>query len=149
MVLIRSGDTLRTHALWQIGQFKEIDEKLTFLRGVWPLQLSARTPAVVSRLIYIVFDDDANFPAMAEAVRPLLARTDARTTHLSLLGDKTNKSSQPIRRLCSISCRAFFPMMLPTGPMASPMCLKELLRQGPNYPDDPRFRRLRELWEKR
>jgi hypothetical protein len=91
MILIRSDDTLRTQALWHVSRFQETEEKLTLLRSVWPLQLSARTPAVVSRLIDIVFDDEAHFPAIAEAVRPLLARTDARATHISLLEDKSKR----------------------------------------------------------
>ena len=133
MVLIRSGDMLRTHALWQVGQFKEIDEKLAFLRGVWPLQLSARTPAVVSRLIYIVLDDEAHFPAMAEAVRPLLARTDARTTHLWLLGDKNEQIIAAHPEIVLDLLSGILSDDAATGLMALPICSRELVRQGPNY----------------
>ena len=148
MVLIRSGDTLRTHALWQVGQFKEIDEKLTFLRGVWPLQLSARTPAVVSRLIYIVFNDEAHFPAMAEAVRPLLARTDARTTHLSLLGDKNERIITAHPEIVLDLLSAILSDDAANWPYGIANVLERIGQARAELSDDPRFRRLKELWER-
>ena len=46
----------------------------------------------MSRLIYIVFDDEAHFPAVAEAIRPLLELNGTcDMTHLSLLGDKNKR----------------------------------------------------------
>ena len=149
MVLIRSDDTLRTHALWQVGQFKEIDEKLTFLRGVWPLQLSARTPAVVSRLIYIVFDDEAHFPAMAEAVRPLLARTDAGTTHLSLLGEKNERIIAAHPEIVLDLLSGILSDDAANWPYGIVNVLEKISKARAEISDDPRLRRLMELWEKR
>ena len=149
MVLIRSGDTLRTHALWQVGQFKEIDEKLTFLRGVWPLQLSARTPAVVSRLIYIAFDDEAHFPAMAEAVRPLLARTDAGTTHLSLLGEKNEQIIAAHPEIVLDLLSGILSDDTANWPYGIVNVLEKISKARAELSDDPRLRRLMELWEKR
>lgn len=148
-VLIRSGDALRTHALWEVGKFKEIDEKLTFLRGVWPLQQSARTPAVMSRLIYIVFDDEAHFPAMADAVRPLLARTDARTTHLSLLGDKDERIIAAYPEIVLGLLSGILSDDAANWPYGIANVLEKISAARAELSDDPRFRRLKELWEKR
>lgn len=149
MVLIRSDDTLRTHALRQVGHFNEIDEKLTFLRGVWPLQLAARTPAVVSRLIFIVFDDEAHFPAMAEAVRPLLARTDLRTTHLSLLGVKKEAIIAAHPEIVLDLLSSILSDDATNWPYSIANVLERISEARTELSDDPRFRRLRELWEKR
>ena len=149
MVLIRSGDTLRTHALWQVGHFKEIDEKLTFLRGVWPLQLAARTPAVVSRLIHIVFYDEAHFPAMAEAIRPLLARTDARTTHLSLLGDKNERIIAAHPEIVLDLLSGILSDDAANWPYGIANVLEKIGEARAELSDDPRFRRLQALWDKR
>jgi hypothetical protein len=149
VVLIRSGDALRTRALWHVRHFNEIDEKLTFLRRVWPLQLSARTPAVVSRLIYIVFDDEAHFPAMAEAVRPLLASTDARTTHLSLLGDKNERIIAAHPEIVLGLLSEILPDDAANWPYGIANVLEIISETRAKLSGDPRFRRLKELWEKR
>ncbi|MGD0107514.1 MAG: SIR2 family protein [Rhodopila sp.] len=149
MVLIRSGDTLRTHALWHVRQFEEIDEKLTFLRGVWPLQLSARTPAVVSGLIHVVFDDEAHFPAMTEAVRPLLARTDARTTHLSLLRDKNKRIIAAHPEIVLDLLSGILSDDAANWPYGIANVLESITEARAELSDDPRFRRLKELCEKR
>ena len=149
MILIRSGDELRTHALWQVGHFKEIDEKLTFLSRVWPLQLSARTPAVVSRLIQIVFDDEAHFPAMAEAVGPLLARTDARAPYLSLLGDKNERIIAVHPEIVLDLLSGILSDDAANWPYGIVNVLERISEARAELSDDPRFRRLKELWEKR
>jgi hypothetical protein len=148
MVLIRGGDALRTHALWQVGQFEEIEKKLTFLRGVWPLHLAARTPAAVSRLIYIVFDDEAHFPAMAEAVRPLLARTDARTTHLLLLRDKNKRIIAAHPEIVLDLLSGILSDDAAKWPNGIANVLESIREARAELSDDPRFRRLKELWEK-
>ena len=56
----------------------EIAEKLILLRDVWPLHLAARSAAVCSRLVALAFDDDENFPAVADAVIPLLSPIENR-----------------------------------------------------------------------
>jgi len=148
-VLIRSGDTLRTHALWQVGRFKEIDEKLAFLREVWPLQLSAKMPVVMSRLIHIVFDDEAHFPAMAEAVRPLLARTDARSTHLSLLGEKTERIIAAHPEIVLDLLSRILSDDAANWPYGIANVLERISKARAELSDDPRFRRLKRLWEER
>ncbi len=148
-VLILSGDTLCAHALWQVGHFKEMDEKLTFLSRVWPLQLSARTPAVVSRLIQIVFDDEAHFPAMAAAVRPLLARTDARTTHLLLLGDKDERIIAAHPEIVLDLLSGILSDDAANWPYGIANVLERINEARAELSNDPRFRRLKELWEKR
>jgi SIR2-like domain len=149
MVLIRSADTLRTHVLWQVGRFNEIDEKLAFLCRVWPLQLSARTPAVVSRLIHTAFDDEAHFSAMAAAVRPLLARTDARNTHLSLLGHKNERiiAAHPETVLDLLS--EILSDDVDNWPYGIAKVLERISAVKAELSEDPRFRRLKGLLERR
>jgi hypothetical protein len=149
MVLVRSDDRLRTQALWHVSHFQETEEKLAFLRRVWPLQLSARTPAVVSRLIYIVFDDEAHFPAIAEAVRPLLARMDARTTHISLLEDKNKRIIAAHPEIVLDLLSAILSDDASSWPYGIANDLERISEAKTGLADDPRFRRLKELWEKR
>ena len=149
MVLIRGDDKLRTHTLWQVGHFEEIGEKLLFLRGVWPLQLSARTPAVVSRLIDIVFDDEAHFPSMAGAVRPLLARTNARTTNLLLLGDKNERIIAAYPEVVLDLLSAILSDDVADWPYEIDNVLERISDTDAKLLQDTRFRRLKELWDKR
>jgi hypothetical protein len=52
--LVRGREALRTNILWHIGHW-QIDQKLYFLREVWPLQLVARSPIVTDRLCALAF----------------------------------------------------------------------------------------------
>jgi hypothetical protein len=148
-VLIRSDDTLRSQVLWHVSHFQEIDEKLTFLRVVWPLQLSARTPAVVSRLVDIAFGDEARFPEIAEAVTPLLATTDARKTHLSLLGHKAEQIIAAHPKIVLTLLSAILSDEAAKWPYGVANVLERISEARPEVSDDPRFRRLKKLCERR
>jgi hypothetical protein len=149
MVLISSGDALRTHTLWEVGHFREIDEKLTFLSRVWPLQLSVRTPAVASRLINVLFDDEAHFPAVAEAVRPLLGRTDTRTTYLSLFGNKNERIVAAHPEIVLDLLSVILTDDAANWPYGIASVLEKIGEARPELLNDLRFRRLKELWERR
>jgi hypothetical protein len=71
-VLTGAREALRTHVLWQVGRF-EFAEKIAFLRRVWPLQLTVRTPIVVGRLCTLAFDDKNHFPELVSAILPLVS----------------------------------------------------------------------------
>jgi hypothetical protein len=148
-ILIRSDDTLRTQALWHISHFQAIDEKLYFLRVVWPLQLSARTPAVVSRLIDIVFDDEAHFPTIADAVRPLLALTDVRLTHLSLLGDKNKRIIAAHPEIVLDLLSRILAADAAGWPYGIANVFESIIEARGELSNDTRLRRLKGLWEKR
>jgi hypothetical protein len=66
-VLVYCSTNMRTHILWHVDKWPSIEDKLTLLKDVWPLQLAARSPAVTGRLCTIAFDNEANFPALVDA----------------------------------------------------------------------------------
>ena len=148
-VLISGSDTLRMHALWQVGHFEEIDEKVSFLRGVWPLQLSARTPSVVSRLVALTFDDEAHFPELADAILPLVGSSDARGTHFVLLGEKNERI---IARYPDIVLELLARTLgtdVANWPYGVGQMLERLLKLKPTFAEDARFVRLKGTWDKR
>ena len=148
-VLINGSDTLRTHVLWQVGQFKEIDEKLSFLRGVWPLQMSARTPSVVSRLVALAFDDEAHFPELADAILPLVGRSDAQGTHLALLGDKKERIIARYPELVLELLARILSDDVANWPYGAGQTVERLLEVQPTFSGDQRFIRLKGVWDRR
>jgi hypothetical protein len=77
-VLVYSSTEMRTHIVWLFGKWPEIDEKLIFLKRVWPLQLEARSSIVAGRLCAIAFDDEQNFPSLVENILPIISMHDAK-----------------------------------------------------------------------
>lgn len=73
MVLVYCSVDIRTRILWQVSQWTNIEEKLILLKEVWPLQLAARSPTVTGRLCTIAFGDEENFPALVDAILPLVS----------------------------------------------------------------------------
>lgn len=148
-VLIYGCDTLRTHVLWQAGHFTEIEEKLSFLRGVWPLQLSARTHRVVSRLVALAFDDETHFRELADAILPLIGRLDAQSPNLAFLGGKDDRivASHPDIVLGLLA--KILSDDIATWPYGIGQTLDRLLELMPTFAKDPRFIRLKCLWDRR
>ena len=72
-VLVHGSANMRARALWRIGQWKEIDDKLVLLKEAWPLQLAARGYSVTRALCALAFRDEENFPALVEAILPLVS----------------------------------------------------------------------------
>ena len=75
--VVHGSDAMRTQMFRRVGSW-EIAEKLILLRDVWPLHLAARSAAVSSRLAALAFDDEESFPAVADAVIPLLSTIENR-----------------------------------------------------------------------
>jgi len=78
----------------------------------------------------------------------LLARTDARTTHLSLLGDKNERiiAAHPETVLDLLS--GILSDDAADWPYGIANVLERISEAKAELSDDPRFRRLKELWEK-
>jgi hypothetical protein len=86
-VLVYCNTEMRTHILWHVYKWSDIEERLTLLREVWPLQLAARSAAVTGRLCMIAFNDATNFPALVDAILPLVSPNSGTSLMLPLAGD--------------------------------------------------------------
>ena len=80
-LLLAAGDNFRTRALWQMersgkgngkdGQhWRSLQDR--FLRDVWPLQRSARTPQSSASLIELAFSNEDRFMDISKAILPLI-----------------------------------------------------------------------------
>lgn len=97
--LLNSEEEFRVKAIWKAGNWAKSnknsnpwrDQSVTFFREVWPKQTSAKSGKISSRLLDMVFSSESNFNAMANAVLPLLTKSDG--SHLSFthrLGEDGN-----------------------------------------------------------
>ena len=84
-VLLEAGHHFRSRVLWQLerrsegeGESAEIWKPLRerFLRQVWPIQKTARTPQDSARLIEFVFSDEESFVAVSDAILQLIGRIE-------------------------------------------------------------------------
>ena len=80
-LLLVAGDNFRAQALWLMerrgkddgedGQhWKSLQDR--FLRDVWPVQRSAKTPQNSARLIELAFSNEDSFMEISEAILPLI-----------------------------------------------------------------------------
>ena len=90
-VLLEAGHHFRSSILWQLerssegegeGESAEIWKPLRerFLRQVWPIQKTARTPQDSARLIEFAFSDEESFGAVSDAILPLIGRIEREPT---------------------------------------------------------------------
>jgi hypothetical protein len=89
-VLVYCSINMRTHMLWHVDRWP-IEDKLQILNEVWPLQLVAKNAAVSDRLCAIAFDDEAHFPALVEAILPLLSPYEGGSLMLPLVRDRQSQ----------------------------------------------------------
>jgi hypothetical protein len=87
-VLVYCSIDMRMHILWHVYQWSAVEEKLTLLKEVWPLQLTARSPAVTGRLCMIAFKEKDNFPALVDAILPLVSPGGGTSLMLPLAPDE-------------------------------------------------------------
>jgi hypothetical protein len=90
-VLVRTGNNVRTHTLWQVAKWPSVAEKITFLTEVWPRQTVAKNPAVNGRLCKVALDDEDHFPELLDAVIPLMSKPNGATSAVSHFGDEAQK----------------------------------------------------------
>lgn len=79
--LLVAGDKFRAQALWLMERRGKDDGEdgqhwkslqVRFLRDVWPVQRSARTPQISARLIELAFSNEDSFMEISEAILPLI-----------------------------------------------------------------------------
>lgn len=81
-ILLEAGDDFRAQTLWILDRrgrentddgehWKSVQER--FLRKVWPLQRTARTPQNSARLVELAFSSENRFREISEAILPLLS----------------------------------------------------------------------------
>ena len=83
-VLLSAGYDFRSHILSQFtewsnrknGKFWKLLRK-QFLRQVWPIQKTARTPQDSARLIEFAFSDEEGFIAISDAILPLVGKIES------------------------------------------------------------------------
>jgi hypothetical protein len=95
--IIRADDEFRSHLIWTLERWslepnsRWNDDALTFLRHVWPKQLSAKTPRVTSRLCGFAFAHTDRFQEYVDAILPLVITADPEELNLPILrGSKDN-----------------------------------------------------------
>jgi hypothetical protein len=147
-VLIYTDDDLRGHVLWHVGHF-EIADKLTFLRHVWPLQLAVRTPLVVGRLCSLAFGDAVHFVELVDAILPLVADGNGDSLILSVIQDSkdTITAAHPEKVLALLS--AVLSYNVYRWPYGMDKTFAKIVETDPRLAQDPRYVRLKTLWDER
>jgi hypothetical protein len=142
-VLVYCSIEMRTHILWHVYKWNDIEEKLKLLREVWPIQLAARSSAVTRSLCMIVFNDKDNFPALVDAILPLVSPRDGAGLMLPLVSDDENVIFEryPEHVLNLLSA------VLPTDPSGWPYgidaALERLSKTSGRIRKDPRIMELK------
>lgn len=100
-VLVHADDEFRSRVLWQAGQWaaqksNDVENKwapqvVELLKNVWPRQKSAKSPLISTRLCDLAFSNEEWFLELAEAVLPLLTKTDR--DHLMLPNLRRSKDN--------------------------------------------------------
>jgi hypothetical protein len=148
-VLIYGGDDLRGHVLWQVERFEKFAEKIEFLRNVWPRQLAVRTPAMVSRLCALAFEDEAHFPELVRAILTLVSHADEGSLNLPLVRD----SDKTIAKKFPDEVLDLLALVLPDDvahwPYGVNQVLEVLTQAKPLLVNDPRVIRLKGIWDRR
>jgi hypothetical protein len=145
-ILINGGDDLRTDVLWHAGRL-EFAEKITFLRKVWPLQLSVRTPVVVSRLCTLAFDDEKHFPELVSAILPLLSHAQIGSVAW-LPHDKIETIANYPDQVLDLLA-VMLPDDVARWPYGVGQMLERVIKAKPALGTDPRIIRLKGIWDRR
>ena len=141
--VVHSSDAMRTQMFRHVGSW-EIGEKLILLRDVWPLHLAARSAAVSSRLVALAFDDEENFPAVADAIIPLLSPIENRGQFLlTVAQDKQQRIFARFpRKVLELLCK-ILPQQSRDWPYNMGSVLTAILDHDPGLARDAKFADLR------
>jgi hypothetical protein len=141
--VVHGSDAMRTQMFRHVGSW-EIAEKLILLRDVWPLHLAPRSAAVCRRLVALGFDDEENFPAVADAVIPLLSPIENRGQFLlTVAQDKQQRIFAGFpRKVLELLCK-ILPQQARDWPYNIGRVLTALLDHDPTLAREPKFAELR------
>jgi hypothetical protein len=142
-VLVYGSVEIRARILWRVGQWNDVSEKLTLLKEVWPLQLVARSPALTGRFCSVAFDDEANFPALVDAILPLVSANHGESQGLPFLSDDQIKLFErfPDHALALLS--AVLPLHGSKWPYGIDAALDRIQKTSKRVKIDPRLIELR------
>lgn len=141
-VIVHGSDAMRTHMIWHVNKW-EIGEKLTLLRDVWPLQLAARSAAVSGRLCSMIFDDEENFAALADAIVRFLSPIENHDIYLAFRLDKHDEIfSRYPHKILDLLWKVL-PERPQNWPYSSGDVLSRLLKASPEIAKDARYAELR------
>lgn len=138
-LLINGSDEMRGHVLWQVRQWPDIEEKLIFLKTVWPLQLAARSSSASARLCEIAFGDEANFPVLVETILPLIGPSRSERLMLPMHSSEEKKilKKYPFDVLKLLS--AMLPMDVAHWPYGVESVLSKMREVAPSVTRDQRY----------
>jgi hypothetical protein len=141
-VIVHGTEEMRTRMLWHVGHW-QLDDKLTLLSEVWPLQLAARSATISGRLLSLIFDNEENFAALADAALPLLSPIVNRDFLSGILyRDRMRVINRYPRKVLAILLE-----VVPDPPAELPHVIGELLSSllmaDPGLAKDHRFGELR------
>jgi hypothetical protein len=130
--LLHTDEEICSQILWQVERWitteDSTDKKwaalaLELLRDVWPLQKSAKTPAISARLFDLAFSDVEWFPQLAEIVLPLLTTADRDHSMLRNL----RKTKDTIVGLYPEQTLALLHAILPNNVMVWPWGIEDII----------------------
>jgi SIR2-like domain len=129
---------MRTHMLWHVDRWP-IEEKLAVLKGVWPLQLAAKGSAVTGRLCTIAFDDEKNFPALVDAILPLVSPLEGGSLMLPLTRDDKSKIFERFPDQVLVLLSKVLPTSVAQWPYGAAQAIERLANAKPVLVKDSRF----------
>ncbi len=158
-VLVTASDGFRSHVLWTIGRWiagekpkaplKWSSLQIELLKTIWPKQRTARSARVSSRLLDLAFANPKLFPAMVEAILPLLGPIDQE--HISMPALYRDKDSFTSKHPDEVL--AVLTTILPENPGAWPYGIEgtfdKIQKANPKLANDPRLLELLRRWDGR
>jgi hypothetical protein len=137
-VVVYCSVNMRTHMLWHIDRWP-IEDKLTVLKEVWPLQLAAKGPAVSDRLCDIAFDDEENFPALVDAILPLVTPLEGGHLMLPLTRDTKSKIVERFPDQVLTLLSKVLPASVAQWPYGANQAIERLATASPALTKDRRY----------
>jgi hypothetical protein len=142
-VLVYGSVDIRSRILWRVSQWKDVAEKLTLFKEVWPLQLVARSSALTGRFCSVAFDDEANFPALVEAILPLVSGNHGDSTPIPFLSDDQTKVFERFPSHSLALLLAVLPIDASKWPYGIDTALDRIQKASKRIKIDPRLIELR------
>lgn len=158
-VLLRGGDELRSHVLWQFErllQSTDVAERekwqcyaREFFVDVWPRQRSVETPEMTVRLCRVLIAHPDSFAALIDIVSPLLTTMhDATGLHIHFQEEVKDLIQSHSERFLQL-LHSVLPEDIRYWPYGIGDALDMITEADDSLRHDSRFRELRRRWNAR
>ncbi|MFC4298381.1 SIR2 family protein [Castellaniella hirudinis] len=157
-LLLSAGDDFRSRILWLAQRWSGEDTegsqgrwrgKVSELLGIWPRQLSARTPNTSARLCELAFSSGDKFPTIVALVLPLLSKIEKE--HLML--PELHRSGSSAVEKHPEQALALLYAILPDNSLSWPYEIEGMLEQistaNSSLDRDDRLIALKRRWDSR